>query len=229
MHGSFLDESSSSIKSKLLELTWHQPQTHMECSCHPSTHIWLTVLHSLCSIFLRANFQLVAKKKKNTPSSSLPHCFSIACLRVQHLSVSPRLHTAFASLWLMIIFLSAFSQLKDNQTNRVNKDFSKNIYAQWVWRVDGCAGFCLSAYEPECVPVGFFLLVCVRVSECVWSFHTWAPPNSAVAELLDRATWQSAFFSSPWLMACWRLVLMKMRSPPPARLFLLCLQRWVHR
>ncbi len=55
---------------------------------------------------------------------------------------------------------------------------------------------------------------------CVWSFHTWAPPNSAVAELVDRATWQSAF-SCPWLMACWRLLLMKMRSPPPARLFAL--------
>lgn len=54
----------------------------------------------------------------------------------------------------------------------------------------------------------------------VWSFHTWAPPNSAVAELVDRATWQSAF-SCLWLMACWRLLLMKMRSPPPPRPFAL--------
>lgn len=41
-----------------------------------------------------------------------------------------------------------------------------------------------------------------RVRMCVWSFHTWAPLNSAIAAPVDRATWQSAF-SSPWLMACW--------------------------
>lgn len=53
-----------------------------------------------------------------------------------------------------------------------------------------------SVFKPECVLVQF--LVCV----CVWSCHTWAPPNSVVAALVDTATWQSAF-SSRRLMTCW--------------------------
>lgn len=69
---------------------------------------------------------------------------------------------------------------------------------------------------PECVLED--ILVGVFLS--VWPFHTWAPPHNAVEELVGTASWQSAF-SSCQLMACWWLLLMRLRSPSPVRAFVL--------
>lgn len=64
------------------------------------------------------------------------------------------------------------------------------------------------------------MAACAALCVClVFSLFTHELPHiSVVTALVDRATFQSAS-SSPWLMACWRLPLMKMRSPPLARLF----------
>lgn len=117
-------------------------------------------------------------------------------------------YVSFASLCSSFIFPSAFANKDVKHFQRYARRYNMHSHVYVCLQKNVC--------QHSSQKVGLCIFsVCMRV---FWSFHTWAPPNS---ECYCGAGWQGYLvkcFSSLWLMACWKLLLMKMRSPLPTRI-----------
>lgn len=129
-----------------LWLVWNSVESRVECCCRLSAHTWLTVSHSLCSTFLWANFQLVAKH-------TLP--FSIACF------LAPSSLTVFLSHFICLIVPRVF-RIRFLSPYSTSKQAFATTCTFGVWQIN--------AYVPirgVCVPRQNGCLCCFVCLSCV--------------------------------------------------------------